>query len=79
MRYAACIIRLVCRNVHKRFFVSIFAFLLLTIKAIKCNFKLVDWWTNLRFLYDNFVSLKVGNIMPLVIVAVTILAEYPSK
>ena len=37
MRYTAFVMWLVCRNTHKRFFVSIFAFLLLTIKTIKLD------------------------------------------
>ena len=77
MRYAAFVMWLVCRNTHKRFFVSIFAFLLLTIKTIKCNhnrIKIVYSFCNL-----HFATLKVGNFVTLVIVPKAIYAKYPSK
>ncbi len=76
MRYAAFVMWLVCRNIHKGFFVSIFAFLFLTIKAVECQFYGVEIIFSCRDF--NFGSLKIRNLMSFWVIIVTILAEYPS-
>ena len=77
MRHATIIVRLVCRNVHKRLFILMFSPLLLAVEAVKFNLDRIKMVSSFRNLH--FATLKVGNFVILVVMSKTIFAKYPSK